>query len=674
MILRRIELVDFGLYAATNEIDLVPRRRHGTESPIILIGGMNGAGKTTLLEAVRLALYGRRALGARVAQSEYDAYLRERIHRNSGVHSAAVGLEFDYAEAGVVHRYRVRREWVAKGKRVVESLILDKDGTAVSSVPPEEWHYFLQELIPPGVSQLFFFDGEKIGEIADGEEDNEQLAEAVRGLLGIELVGRLRTDLGLFLARHSRDVGDAGTSRLETLIRDSTQSERRAAILADEIAELTSARESQARAAEQIRRRFISEGGDAAAQRGRLEGEREEVLRTISRCEHEMRGLANGLLPFALAPRLIVSFQRSLMEAGAAKDGRSEAKALQRTLALWRKAKPAIPERRATWSAKHWSDLERFFDSWSKNPKTTRKESPSFREVGDGTAALARLAEIETVVRPRARALLSELETLGRRLGRLETALARADNAAAGVLLDELRLAEQRVGSTETLLRAKQAELTEVRGQRVTLDRERRRLLDEQAGAVAGAERAALAARAAQVLVEYEHRLLDLKLAQLRKEFVRRFNQLARKGDLITDIKLNRETFAATLIDARGRELPKAALSAGEKQVYAIAMLWALARTSGRPLPMIIDTPLARLDSEHRSNLIERYFPSASHQVILLSTDTEVDDALVTALGGSISHAYRLDYDQEAGRTLVAPGYFGRMIRQKKGPHALQQA
>lgn len=674
MMIRSIELVDFGLYGGANEIDFVPRRRQGTESPIILIGGKNGAGKTTLLEAVRLALYGRRALGTRVGQSEYDAYLRDRVHRNSGVHSAAVGLEFDYAEAGVVHRYRVRREWVVRGKSVVETLLLDKDGAAVSAVPREEWHYFLQELIPPGVSQLFFFDGEKIREIADGEQDNEQLAEAVRGLLGIELVGRLRTDLGLFLARHNRGDDAAATNRLEGVIRDNAQLERRAAVLADEIAELSSTRESQARAAEQIRRRFIAEGGDAAAQRGRFEAERDQVLRAISRSEHELRELANGLLPFSLAPRVVASFRRGLMGAGVRKEARNEGKALQRALTNWRKIKPASPERRAAWTAKHWADLERFLDTWSAGTKSTTKASPAFREVGDGTAALARLAEIETAVRPKARALLDELDTLGRQLGKLDTALARADNAAAGILLDELRLAEQRVGSTEAALQAKQAELKEIRGQQVTFDRERRRLLEEQAGIAAAADRAALAARAAQALIEYERRLLDHKLTQLRMEFVRRFNQLARKGDLIADVKVDPETFAATLIDAQGRELPKAALSAGEKQVYAIAMLWALARTSGRPLPMIIDTPLARLDSEHRSNLIERYFPAASHQVILLSTDTEVDEALVAALGKSVSHAYRLDYEQETGRTLVSPGYFGRVNKPQEDRRALQQA
>ena len=80
MILRSVILEDFGLYAGVTELNLVPRAKLGGPTPIVLIGGKNGAGKTTLLEAVRLALYGRRALGARVAQSEYDDYLRRRIN------------------------------------------------------------------------------------------------------------------------------------------------------------------------------------------------------------------------------------------------------------------------------------------------------------------------------------------------------------------------------------------------------------------------------------------------------------------------------------------------------------------------------------------------------------------------------------------------------------------
>ena len=83
---------------------------------------------------------------------------------------------------------------------------------------------------------------------------------------------------------------------------------------------------------------------------------------------------------------------------------------------------------------------------------------------------------------------------------------------------------------------------------------------------------------------------------------------------------------------------------------------------------MIIDTPLARLDSEHRAALVERYFPEASHQVIVLSTDTEVDDALLGRLSPAISHMYRLDYDPKTRSTTARSGYFG----EEQAWHAVQ--
>jgi DNA sulfur modification protein DndD len=669
MILRNVVLENFGLYAGTTEIDLIPRSREGDPCPIVLVGGKNGAGKTTLLEAVRLALYGRRALGARVAQTDYEAYLQGRINRAAVAMSAAVGLEFDYAEAGVVHRYRVRREWSVRGKALVETLLLEKDGATVTSVPRDEWHHFLQELIPPGVSQLFFFDGEKISEIAEGEAENEHLAEAVRGLLGIELVGRLRADLGLYLARHLRDDDGASTEKLETVSRDIALAARRAEEIGDIVAELVSARDSQARQAERVRRQFIAEGGDVALHRARTEMEQDEAKRNIAHRQHEMRDMSSKLLPFALAPRLIDSFRAALAHANGPEWQQSSLTQIRGLLATWRDDKSA--QRQGKWDAKHWTDLQHFFDEQAQ-PDAQGQSHAAFREVGDGAATLSRLAEVATDVRPRARVLLEELDALNAKVKALDIALARADNAASGVLLDELRLAEHKVGATEATLNARQEDLKLLRGQVVTLDRERRRLEDEQAGSAKAKERAELAARTAQALGDYENRLLKHKLGQLRTEFVSCFNRLARKADLIADVMIDHNTFAATLIDRMRREIPKSALSAGEKQIYAIAMLWALARTSGRPLPMIIDTPLARLDSDHRAKLTARYFPFASHQVILLSTDTEIDEALMLNLAPSVSHAFRLDYDHEKGRTVVSNGYFA--TEPAGGMHALQQA
>jgi len=110
--------------------------------------------------------------------------------------------------------------------------------------------------------------------------------------------------------------------------------------------------------------------------------------------------------------------------------------------------------------------------------------------------------------------------------------------------------------------------------------------------------------------------------------------------------------------DSHSRMVPKNELSSGEKQIYAISVLWALARVSGRPLPMIIDTPLARLDRDHRALLGQRYFPSASHQVIILSTDSEIDREFIPLFGDSIARTYELAFDMASQRTLVRQGYF----------------
>lgn len=138
------------------------------------------------------------------------------------------------------------------------------------------------------------------------------------------------------------------------------------------------------------------------------------------------------------------------------------------------------------------------------------------------------------------------------------------------------------------------------------------------------------------------------------------FARLSRKEDVIRSAKIDPTTFRVTLYNRSGKVTPKDRLSAGEKQIFAIAMLEALGKTSGRNLPVIIDTPLGRLDSAHRANLLKAYFPQASHQVIVLSTDTEVDQSFYQGLKPSISHAYHLVFDEVEGCTEVSPGYFWR--------------
>jgi DNA sulfur modification protein DndD len=133
---------------------------------------------------------------------------------------------------------------------------------------------------------------------------------------------------------------------------------------------------------------------------------------------------------------------------------------------------------------------------------------------------------------------------------------------------------------------------------------------------------------------------------------------LLRKEQLVTGITIDAETYAVELTGLNGRRLSSKELSAGERQLLAVALLWGLARAAGKPLPVVIDTPLGRLDGSHREHLLDRYFPAASHQVILLSTDTEIDEAAYDRLARHVGRAYRLEFDPRTNATVVEPGYF----------------
>ncbi|MBM6860590.1 DNA sulfur modification protein DndD, partial [Clostridium saudiense] len=98
--------------------------------------------------------------------------------------------------------------------------------------------------------------------------------------------------------------------------------------------------------------------------------------------------------------------------------------------------------------------------------------------------------------------------------------------------------------------------------------------------------------------------------------------------------------------------------SKGEKQIYILCLIWALIKSSGVEVPFIIDTPYARIDETHRKSLTEDYLPKISKQVIILSTNEEIDSNLYSVIKPYICDEYLLLYNESARKTEVKKGYF----------------
>ena len=166
MLIKELTLTDFRVYEGTNQFNLAPEKRFGKTRPIVLFGGLNGAGKTSILLGVRLALYGRLCLGSSVSQKRYDEFLLDAIHHSKetgrSANTASVELTFTYAKLGTENQYHVKREWERKGKGVKETLTVLENDTPIKGLSYEQAQHFLNELIPIGVSDLFFFDNEQM--------------------------------------------------------------------------------------------------------------------------------------------------------------------------------------------------------------------------------------------------------------------------------------------------------------------------------------------------------------------------------------------------------------------------------------------------------------------------------------------------------------------------------
>lgn len=650
MILTEITLENFGTYGGTNTLDVRPE----ASRPVVLVGGTNGAGKTTLLEALLLCLHGRRALGPSVRAKDYEAHISSRLHVPAAGEDApaecAVSVRFDHTESGSVHEYLVDRRWHRTPAGAIrEDLLLVKDESLVDDLPEAAWQDFLDGLVPPGVANLFFFDGERIQALAE-DESGDRLKEAVRRLLGLDLVAQLRSDLSRYVGRQEAGESATARSRVAAALEGCAEAQGALAKRRTERATLIVRHEAVAARAERERERFARQGGMLAAERGKLEAGFHKAVESAAASEARVRELVAGLLPFAICPDIARAVRVRL----AAEHVHEEREILLRRIAdvqhdlsaqLTSMDGSSVPALVAQLIAGESDPLEDppIHDLTSTDRALlTDQLTRVLGQIPSDAAKVARVLRKAEEARTRTRELLDRapessdvsellvhLQTLEREVGRIDAELER--------VADEIQRAEYEHKVAERELRRAREALGDEEG------------LDARVG---------YAVRAAAVLDEFESRALESKLDRIGVEAARFFNRLSRKGSLLSRVEIDSDSFRVELRRWDDAQLPKERLSAGEKQLLAIALLWALAHVSGRPLPVVIDTPLARLDRSHREKLLREYLPAVSHQVIVLSTDTEVDAAAAAVLEPSVSRTYHLVHDADTCRTSIRDGYF----------------
>lgn len=630
---------------------------------IFLIGGMNGAGKTSIMEAVSYCLYGTKP------EVIYKNINRKELARGNTSVSFELVVEQDDGSELIV-----KRSWSsgaindAKAKDLEERLVVVQDGKRVSVQNKQMWQDFIRATIPPGITQFFFFDGEKIQEIAADDHSEVRLKKSLEAALGIQYITKLSEDILYIKAEERKGFVQISDEDLEfkesELKREKSKVGRKIEERNEVKAELDAFKNQHQEAKERFHATFNTEPGTRDSIR---EAEKARILASnrLGQVENEIKVLCEGVLPFAIAGRFFGDIRKQIdteRESVQYEAIRDNAASLARKIV--RVVEDPEPIYREKLSAEKMAELEqRIFRLLQQGDSV--KESIKVLNLSDRDAARV-LQKMETLENSDVfliQSLLEEKQELAIQVRQLEAALqpgiaSDSEKELFDQLQAEMESCLTQIGRKTEQLRLLEDEILTLEKRIGDIELDVEKLYEKHHVSKEKADFIEECDTIANLLNQYTVRLRKNKVHLLQEKTFEMYRMLSSKSGLIKDILIDDKSYAIKMIDRNGHEIKKSGLSAGEKEVFALSLLWGLAQTSQLQLPILIDTPLSRLDSTHRDNIIKHYFPNAGQQVIILSTDTEIDKDYYRNLQPYLSGAASLEFEPRQELTTVKQGYF----------------
>ncbi|AFZ36043.1 DNA sulfur modification protein DndD [Stanieria cyanosphaera PCC 7437] len=659
MIFTELVLENFGVYSGRNLIDLRPKNDDSL-SPIILIGGMNGGGKTTLIDAIRLALYGQRAQCSTRGNLGYADFLTQSVNIQTSLGKVTqIELSFEHIVEDRWQEFKIIRAWNKYPQDGKDSLSIIVEGNYDNGLA-EIWDEYVENLLPLGISNLFLFDGEQVKELAELETPPPTVVDAISTLLGLELAEKLSIDLEVLVSRKRKALANQEQlATLQEIEEQLKQKEHQKETVKTKLQNLEKQLKFAYKEKDRAYNKFRKEGGKIAAERSQLENKIKELNNVAEKEREQLRDLAAGSLPLLLISPLLSEIKSQ---------GEQELKTQQ-----FKQAKNILDERDRklldylNLIALQPQYIDKIKDFIAEENQVLahylQEQGKNYLGIDEDNLKLLTTLREERLPQQQkqAKVSLEHIKQLKLEIDNRDTQLAIAASPEDYQKLDRaVQNAHKKVLECQAEIDLVQSNYNNLEREIELIKKELKNYSETIIDRTNDEHIIQAAAKVQQTLNLFREKLILKKLNKLEIEVTECFRYLLHKSNLVHRVAIDSGSFRLSLYDPNGLPLPKQRLSAGEKQLLAVAFLWGLARVSGKNLPIVIDTPLGRLDSSHRHNLVERYFPTASHQVILLSTDTEIGKQEVQQLreSNAIAVEYLLKYDSEQRQTTLETGYF----------------
>ena len=713
MKLTKIELNNFGSYYGKNvlSIDVSDDNKQ-----IVLIGGENGAGKTTLFTAIVLCLYGHYSFGYKNSGKVYTQKVFTYINDTAKLdedESASVTLDFVDSSNGDLDSYSITRSWTWKKSNVKESITAQKNGQILEKQSLIDFQNFLINMIPPSLLKLYFFDGERIAEyLLDDAQNN--VRDALMILSGNDTFDIMYSGIKKVLV-----AGNAAedTATREYFIRKSEKislDESRKA-LRESIDDLSAQADDKKTEVDRIKKEYAAQGGISLDEWKDLNSSLKAEDEARERINYERKEIATDILPFVIVSSLLNKVRPQITKEHEYKTWQT----LSKTLTTDRFRKIISDTLSNAGQANYDEITSRICDNivtYLVPVNGWKTFEPIFGLSEDDEM------DVQTIVNRVSQFDVTRISELKQEhdfsLERSQALRDKLQNSSIDnyqEYIKSLSDLNEEIFQLSVMIKTKQDELVNVEAQYQIAEKRLGEAYKNLELDIKRKSVTSISSKAIVLLEELQAKIHGKLTKEVRADTLSALRLLIRKKSFIEDLEID-DNFKVHLlkkqiieikdiikihnrsgIEGVKRSLQKYgyeslcktvnapkdtkdltqylnsyskptvkvlmeisidSLSKGEKQIFVMSLYWAMMKQSKCQLPFIIDTPFARIDTEHRTNIVDHFFKRLPGQLLILSTNEEINEKHMQAMSDSISNSFMLEFGEDKRTRIAENRYF----------------